>query len=328
MSAETLSATLQRRDGRAVVPSGVELVELSERFYRGLFVGMVVFVGLSAVAALALLPLRQSVHTGGPPVTVVMTALIAAVTPFAVWRASVLYRALRRSRVLELAVVAVAAALVAYPLRSELWWPSCALIMLLAILAPLHRTLAYCLIVLLANLASHVIAGDLEDTPTVAILGLWVGFPFWSSTVSVVGDRFAAHVLRMQTSPPSRRPDPLRVHVWVTEDTEPSVTDADDPKPAGASAPSPAPGIAGVMGRLTARQLQVTALLVDGLRYREVAACLSITERQVQRHVSNAITRAGVRTANELVAIGVAEGLAPIRERPVWHLNTPVPDTP
>jgi DNA-binding CsgD family transcriptional regulator len=67
----------------------------------------------------------------------------------------------------------------------------------------------------------------------------------------------------------------------------------------------------GAIDRLTARQLQVVALLADGLRYREVAACLSISARQVQRHVAQAAARLGVRGAYELVAIAVAEGMVP-----------------
>jgi len=70
----------------------------------------------------------------------------------------------------------------------------------------------------------------------------------------------------------------------------------------------------GVTSRLTARQLQVIALLVDGLRYRDVAECLSISPGQVQRHVSHAVTRAGVLSINALVALAVAEGLLPAGE--------------
>ena len=67
----------------------------------------------------------------------------------------------------------------------------------------------------------------------------------------------------------------------------------------------------GRLGRLTARQLQVLALLADGLRYREVAACLSISDGQVQRHVARAVARVGVSNAAELVAVAVSEGLVP-----------------
>lgn len=310
----TTKGLATRDDRRHLVTCGAELVELSERFYRGLFVGGVVFVGMAALASLALLPWRESMDTDGPPITVIATALIAASTPLAVWRAAALYRILRRTRELELVIVVVAAVLVAYPLRSELWWPSCALIMLLAILAPLRRALAYCLVVLMTNLAAHAIAGDLAETPAVAILGLWIGYPFWAATFSIISERFAAHVLRVATSPPAAA-EPIRVNAWVSSDpgARETKTENEDAMAASAAASGDA------MSRLTARQLQVTALLVDGLRYREVAACLSVTEHQVQRHVANAIARVGVRNANELIAVAVSEGLAPPRQH--WHAD-------
>jgi DNA-binding CsgD family transcriptional regulator len=68
--------------------------------------------------------------------------------------------------------------------------------------------------------------------------------------------------------------------------------------------------------RLTARQLQVVALLADGLRYREIAACLAISVRQVERHVAHAIARLGVKSVYELVAVAVREGLVPAGDRP------------
>ena len=326
MSGDVTATALAPRNAHTqLVATGAELVELSERFYRGLFVGMLAFLGVACLAALLFLPLRESVHTG-TPITVYATAVLVLATPVAVWRAADVYHALRDNRALELAVVVVAAALVAYPLRSELWWPSCALIMMISVLAPLRRTLAYCLVVLLANLSAHLIAGDLTQTPTVAIIGLWVGYPFWSATFSVIGDRFAAYVLRMQTTGSPPRDPPQRVQAWVTEDAAPSdpAATADEDHAAEVLAP-PATVIATshelLLGRLTARQLQVVALLVDGLLYREVAACLAITERQVQRHVANAVARTGVRTTNELIALAVAEGLAPARETPSHHFR-------
>ncbi len=51
------------------------------------------------------------------------------------------------------------------------------------------------------------------------------------------------------------------------------------------------------------------ALLADGLRYAEVAACMSISTRQVQRHVAEAVARLGVSNGTQLVAVAVAENL-------------------
>jgi DNA-binding CsgD family transcriptional regulator len=299
-----------------LVRCGAELVELSERFYRGVFVGTVVFVGLAAIAALALLSLRRS-DAGFGSITVVVTALLAALAPVAVWHAAALYRVLRNRQEAQLALVLLAAAIVMYPLRSELWWPSCALLMLLATLVPLRRVLEYCLVVLLANLAAHAAAGDLTETPPVTIIGLWVGYVFWSSAFAIFIDRLAAHVLRLNTLTRPRRPPPLRFSM-----SEPSSARAagiaglsaapSSARDATADAPQAA---AAAMRHLTARQLQVVALLADGLRYDEVAECLAISVRQVQRHVTNAIARLGLRNTNELTAVAVAEELVP-RRRP------------
>jgi DNA-binding NarL/FixJ family response regulator len=84
-------------------------------------------------------------------------------------------------------------------------------------------------------------------------------------------------------------------------------TAGDGDAPATPAAESAAGGIR----RLTARQTQVAALLADGLRHREVAACLSISERQVQRHIAEAVARLGLRNAYELAAVAVSAGLVP-----------------
>ena len=308
-----LVAPSARRD---IVRCGAELVELSERFYRGIFVGGLIFVGLAGVAALALLSLRDST-AGYRTGTVLLTAVLILVTPLAVWRAAVLYQLLRRSLAAQLAAVLLSAALVVYPLRSELWWPSCALLMLVASLVGLRRALGYCLIVLVANLAAHGVAGDLDDTPAVSIIGLWIGYVFWCSAFAVFTDRLAAHVLRLNSPAPSRAEGTaIRVDADVTL-ASPEVTrkpTSDDRVASESGAPTSDAVLAGGVStaRLTARQLQVVALLADGLRYDEAAACLAITTRQVQRHVSNAIERLGVRNANELVAIAVAERIVPV----------------
>jgi len=58
---------------------------------------------------------------------------------------------------------------------------------------------------------------------------------------------------------------------------------------------------------LTPRQLEVLELLAVGLRYSEVAARLSISPRQVQRHAAQAVERGGAVNLCQLVAIAIAE---------------------
>lgn len=298
------------RVGRDLVPCGAELVELSERFYRGVFIGAAIFVSLASIAALALLPTRNSVPSAGPPVTIALAVLLIAAAPLVIWRAAPLYRLFRSEPQLELVVFVLAAALLAYPLRSELWWPACGLLMLLGAIAPLRRALLYCLATLLTNLVAHVVAGDLTEAPPVAIIGLWIGLVFWTATFGLMTDRLATALLRINVPAPPAFRGPVRVTAWTPapESTRPRDPDEGSSTAAERDEPTVTVGI----GRLTARQIQVVALLADGLRYRDIAACLSISERQVQRHVSNAIARLGVASAGALVALAVAEGIVPL----------------
>ena len=313
-----LPANAETRDDLA--RSGAELVELSERFYRGVFVGAITFVALGAIAALALLPTREP--SAGPPVTIALTVAIVALAPFAAWRGAQLYRLLRRQPRLELVLLALAAALVCYPLRSELWWPACGLLMLLGALVPLRRALGYCLTVLLCNLAAHALAADITTAPPVSMIGLWIGLVFWTATFALITDRFATEILQFNTATPDPEAEgKLRVRAYVppppppagaagNEDTLTGRPAGEAPGPDGTAPAAEAPRPR-VTRRLTARHLQVLALLADGMRYREIAACLAISERQVQRHVTEAIARAGARNTNELIAAAVSEGLTP-----------------
>jgi DNA-binding CsgD family transcriptional regulator len=336
--------------GGDLVRYGAEIVELSERFYRGSFLGITALVGIAAVAALVLLPLR--VGSGGVPIAGVIGAgVLVVATPLAIWRTESLYRALRGRLYAEVGVVLFAAALVAavFPLRSQLWWPSCTLLALVAVIAPIGRVLGYCVAVLAINLLAHLLSGDLGRSPAVSIIGLWIGYIFWALTVAAITDQLAAHLMRLNSRSAPPRTAARRVLSWSADRAASGV------EPGSVAATGPAgddlgrasrrrdpsrdtaaagdgvvgegtdlpPEVAliadGRLGRLTARQLQVLALLADDLRYGEVAACLSISDGQVQRHVARAVARLGVSNAAELVAVAVSEGLLPPpvqRERP------------
>ncbi|MDP9433826.1 MAG: helix-turn-helix transcriptional regulator [Actinomycetota bacterium] len=307
--------------------SGAELVGLAELFYRWAFTGALIAVALAAFAALALLPFRRSVSAvDAYTPTVLLTGLLVVAAPIAARWPERLFRLLRRHAAAEAAPVALAAALLAYPLRSELWWPAAALLILVGVLVPVGRALMYCLVVLCVNLAAHALAGDLDDVEPVAILGLWIGLPFWAAASALVTDSVAAYLLnaarRAPPSPPSAaafaasapRPDPgpgapttfeSRLALRPTADRHQNV----EPPPKDAvEVPDRADP-----ARLTPRQLEVVALLADGLRYVEIGSCLCISTRQVQKHVAAAVSRLGARNANELVALVVAQGLVPSR---------------
>jgi DNA-binding CsgD family transcriptional regulator len=153
----------------------------------------------------------------------------------------------------------------------------------------------------------------------VTIVGLWIGYPFWAGMFSVITDQMAAYLLRLNARQPSPTRRPVAVKAWI--DPEPPAPSsqvvgsilprtsrplADGPM---AAARPVEPRARTHIERLTARQLEVVALLLTGMRYGEVAACLGISEGQVQRHVANAVRRAGLRNVNELMAAATAEGL-------------------
>jgi DNA-binding NarL/FixJ family response regulator len=73
--------------------------------------------------------------------------------------------------------------------------------------------------------------------------------------------------------------------------------------------PAHRPAENGGLDRLTSRELEVLALLVDGLQQQEIAEALSISTRQVRRHVASACERTGVRNDNQLATLAVRVGL-------------------
>lgn len=301
----------------AFVRCGAELVELAERFYRRMVGIGIVLVGASCVGALALLPLRDSAPQGGvgSPAFLAAAALLAFCL-VAVRQPNRVYLMLRRRRSLEYAIVAVATAFIALvpPLQSELWLPACALLAALAAFVRLRRALAYCLLALSANLAAHVVAGDLGATPAVAILGLWVGIPFWSATMCVLTDRLVSHILRLNAIKSPRRASPVRVAAWSDspDATESGPIEGDhEPELDDAATETRPDAKALAIERWNARELEVVALLADGLLHAEIAACLSLSVRQVDRRIAEARARVGAANTNALVALAVSEGLVP-----------------
>jgi len=346
-----------------LIHRGAELVGLAERFSSRVFARAVALTGLAALAALVLLPVRTL--PPGAPVTAayVATGLIVLLAPLALAHVGRLHRALLRRNGLQLGFVLVAAALVVHPeLSGELWWPSCAILMTLAIVVSLRRTLVYCLLVLIAATIGRAVIGDLDDAGTVAIVGLWIGIPMWTLAFAVTTERLTAQVLRLRASslddsprePPRRfkaeslatpiAADPVdagrRADTPTTDEDvsatgdareartsqlnarrlDPATGDARETRTSQLNARQldPATGDARETrtSRLNARQLEVVLLLADGHRYDEIAACLSLSKRHVQRLAADAVARLEVRNVNELVAVAVSEGIAPPVDHP------------
>jgi DNA-binding NarL/FixJ family response regulator len=74
----------------------------------------------------------------------------------------------------------------------------------------------------------------------------------------------------------------------------------------------PSPTTRANPGGLTGRQLDVLALLVDGLSNADIAARLVISRKTADHHVSAILGRLGVRSRGEAVAAARRLGLDPL----------------
>lgn len=294
----------------ATIPTaqpGLELVLYSEQVYRSMFMIGLIVVAISAIGSLLFLPLRG----GASPIALLTSTALLCAAGLAVARAPEIYRAVLQYPQLEVLPTGLAAALLtAAPIvSSSFWWCACALLMAMAAIVPPRRAMTYCFAVLLTNLAGHIVRGDLGDTEPVAVIGLWVGLPFWTFVFGYASTVIVRHVLWLRDVVANEDPSGvrvIRVENLARGRNPPRPYNPSDSPPEGAKDIDVTP-ISRLGDQLTTRQAQVVALLAEGLRYAEIARSLSITERQVQRHVAAAVQRSEVRTASELVAL-IASG--------------------
>lgn len=274
---------------------GIGLADFAEYFRRRFFGTALAFSVLTTVVSTLLLPVRRSVEGTSLALSFAVAGTILAAGVLALWHPAPFYARLSRSVWAQLAFVLLAATLVCVvrPLHSQLWLPACMMVALLATLTSPQRTLAYCALVLLANLVAHVAVGDLGRTPAVTIVGLWVGFPFWALLTGTAADRVVAYKcdVYVERTTPAPAPPPLRVRSWVLEDP---------PAPPEPTAPS-------IYERLTGRQREVVALLLAGQLGREIAERLCVSENEVSRIIKRAVKRVDAGNRHNLVALAAAE---------------------
>jgi DNA-binding NarL/FixJ family response regulator len=78
--------------------------------------------------------------------------------------------------------------------------------------------------------------------------------------------------------------------------------------PVAAATPKQAP-LAGRADPLTAREREVAALIARGLMNRQIGAELVITERTVETHVANILSKLGLTSRTQIATWAVAQGL-------------------
>jgi len=144
----------------------------------------------------------------------------------------------------------------------------------------------------------------LIDHGDAGILGAAVALPINAFIGAVAAEHFARFVLalrRLQDREPTP-PAPRRVAVSET----PRAASQRRPRVSSRASEPREPAT-----RLTARQLEALLLARDGLLQAEIASCLGISTRQVERLMHDARERVGAATTGELIALLVSDGLVP-----------------
>ena len=67
-----------------------------------------------------------------------------------------------------------------------------------------------------------------------------------------------------------------------------------------------------VESRLTKRELEVLGLLADGLTQAEIASKLVISQKTVGSHIERILSKLGVRSRTQAVALAFREDLIPV----------------
>jgi DNA-binding CsgD family transcriptional regulator len=271
---------------------GAELVHLAEELYVRMFAVACAMTLAGGGLALAFAALDR----GAPaPATIAFTAAATAFAAIGVARPREVYGRLRSRAALQLAPAALGAlAVLADGPESECWWFALPLLCVVATLSSTPLALAAAVGTATAFVAGTLLGGQPLAAPgDLGALPATFALPAYTLLARVIVDGFVGLVLgrhRLASELRYSRSEPIRVRGLAHE--APSASASPTPR----RRPQP-------VSRLTARQLEVALLLRDGLRQTEVAACLGISVRQVERLLLAARERVGAATTTQLVAM-------------------------
>lgn len=300
-----------RRRGQWLIRNGAELVHLVEQLYVNfltlVLVLMLVGCGLSVTLG--------SLNSPGSPglLTLLFAGVGAAFCAFGLWQPVRVYCWLRYRPVRQVTPAAVAAvALVLNSPDSASWWVALPLLWIVAVVGSTRLLAAGALVAGSAYLAGTSLAGQpLIEHGDTGILAAGIGLPVNAIVGRFASEVLARFVLRLHqleqdlmvaepAQPPIRVPNlaaPLRVQRSPVTTRQP----AESRQPADRAAAL----------HLTARQLEAVLLARDGLHQSEIAVCLGVSVRQVERLMHDARWRSGAQTLSQLVAMVVSARVAP-----------------
>lgn len=304
-SGEQLAQTTESA-GALTFGSGSETAAVAEALYVRLFVvalGCLAFVcGLAIVVALARTHNANFMRTTALALAMALLAWLALQAP------ARSYRAIRRRPVLSLIapLVALVALVIDGVLYSPLSYPAAVSIAFPAVVCGQRWALAAATLISVGAIATATLHTGLSALNSVGQGA--AGYFAWAVVLAGLAECFARLAMQMPptATPPTTAAPPIVVPMVAT-DPPPVAAEPATACETTASTPAPLAGAAS----LTARQLQVLALLADGLRAEDIARRLGITTATVYRHIDRAKKRTGVRSRGELVAVAMRDGLLP-----------------
>jgi len=280
---------------------GAELVHLAEELYIRL--ARVGFGILLAGCGLTLL--FATLQRGAPGfATALFVATAACFAVAGLTRPVGVYLRLRSHRLLQVAPAAFGAVTVLLDgPDSPCYWIALALASITALVSSRLLAVGFAAVIGLAYLAGTIVGGQplfsLHDS---GVLPTAVGIPAYTLVSAVLIDGFAGLALGRR-----RRIGVAHQHKTHARRV-PNLAAQATAEPT-RSLPPPAQRTVRSASLLTARQLQVLLLLCDGLKQTEIAACLGISVRQVERHIAAARQRVGAPTTNRLAVMLVSGAL-------------------
>jgi DNA-binding CsgD family transcriptional regulator len=299
---ETAAPGVPPLETRFLIQTGADLVHLTEALsVRFFMLSQALLLSFSAL----MLPLSYAdprSDVGAISYLLAITAGAAAVIALA--RPSPVYRWLRATTLHQMALpaVGVAAVLLDAP-YSPSWWIAQGLLFVIATVGSASQILVGSVMAATAFAAGIWMHGQslLPDADT-GYLAQTAALLIDPLVARFVVETFSRFVLRLHRLEVEVAEGPPLVRVAAIQFGEQPAPDLAaerlrEPKPA--------------VGKLTSRQMEVALLLRDGLHQNEIAACLGISTRQLERLCNEARKRSGAATTSELIAMLVAAHLAP-----------------